>query len=145
MIKKSLRKELINGKIKRITELLEVIEEHLPKEFEDFKSSRLIRDAVYKEVEGAIEYVLDVCNIINSDLLLGVPETEEDIIKHLEDKKVINKNISQIIGEMKGFRNILVHKYGEIDDEIAFEEIRKGIADFETIVKEFEDVLKRFD
>src|SRR3989344_9100400 len=137
MIKKSLRKELINGKIKRITELLEVIEEHLPKEFEDFKSSRLIRDAVYKEVEGAIEYVLDVCNIINSDLLLGVPETEEDIIKHLEDKKVINKNISQIIGEMKGFRNILVHKYGEIDDEIAFEEIRKGIADFETIVKEF--------
>ena len=43
---------------------------------------------------------------------------------------------------MKSFRNILVHKYGEIDDKKAFENIKEGIKDFELIVSEIEDFLK---
>jgi len=42
---------------------------------------------------------------------------------------------------MKKFRNILVHKYGEIDDKKAYDEINKGLKDFEKIIKEIEKFL----
>lgn len=47
---------------------------------------------------------------------------------------------------MKGFHNILVHRYGKIDDELAFEMLKNNLDDFyvflETIGKyiiEFEE------
>ena len=44
---------------------------------------------------------------------------------------------------MKGFRNILVHRYGEIDDDIAYEEIKNGLKDFEEFEKEIESFLEK--
>lgn len=35
---------------------------------------------------------------------------------------------------MKGFRNILVHRYGEIYNELAFEAIKNGLSAFETFL-----------
>ena len=37
---------------------------------------------------------------------------------------------------MKGFRNILVHKYGVVDDELVFEMLSEKLGDFELIIKE---------
>ena len=44
---------------------------------------------------------------------------------------------------MKRFRNILVHKYGEIDDKQAFESIHEGLRDFELFINEIEKFLKK--
>lgn len=140
--KRAVRKEIIFSKIKRITDTLEIIEENFPDNFEDFKNSRMVRDAVYKEMEFCIENILDICNIINSDLNLGTPETEESIIKNLKINKVFNEKIITIIEEMKKFRNILVHKYGEIDDRLAYDTVKEGLKDFELIIKEIEKFLK---
>ena len=45
---------------------------------------------------------------------------------------------------MKRFRNILVHKYGKINDSIAFETISDGLKDFEMIINEIEKVIKKY-
>lgn len=143
MKKKVLREEIIKSKLAKISDTLDVIEENLPKDFDEFENSRLIRDAVYKEIEFSIETILDICNIINKDLSLGIPETEETIINNLEKKKIFSKSVINLIIEMKKFRNILIHKYGEIDDELAFETIRDGLKDIEFIIKEVEIFLKK--
>ena len=36
---------------------------------------------------------------------------------------------------MKGFRNILVHRYGKIDDKLAFEVLKENIGDFYDFIK----------
>ena len=46
--------------------------------------------------------------------------------------------------QMKGFRNILVHRYGEINDKQAFEIIKDGLEDFRQFIKEFEEVLTKY-
>ena len=40
------------------------------------------------------------------------------------------------IKELKGFRNFLVHRYGTIDDEVAFKDIRNGLPDFKLFKEE---------
>lgn len=144
MIKrKELRKQLIDSKIDKIVDSADFVGENLPKEFEDFKNSRILKNALYKEIEFAIENIIDICNIVNADLRLGVPEVEDDIFDNLEEKKIFDKKIVDLIREMKGFRNILVHKYGEINDEQAFENIKEGLKDFELFINEVEKLLKK--
>lgn len=144
MIKKrKLREQIVKSKIERLIDSVSFVEENLPKEFEDFKDSRILKNALYKEIEFAIENIIDICNIINSDLRLGVPEVEDDIFDHIENKKIFDKKIIDLIREMKRFRNVLIHKYGEVDDKKAFENIKEGIKDFELIVKEVEEFLEK--
>ena len=142
MIKKrDLRKKIIQDKIGMIIDSLEYIEQNFPEKFSDF-TSRTIKNSVYKEIEFAIQNCIDICSIINSDLRLGTPESEDSIFYHLESNKILSKKSIEKISEMKKFRNILVHRYGEIKDEIAFGSIKEGLPDFELIINEFEKFLK---
>jgi len=142
MIKrKELRKKIIHDKISIIMDSLEFIEKELPTSFNDF-NSRMIRNSIYKETEFMIQNIINICAIINSDLRLGSPETEDSIFEHLEKNKILTKNTINLLQEMKGFRNILVHKYGEINNEKAFESIKEGLKDFELIINEIEKFLK---
>ena len=136
-----LRKDIIKHKIKQIEEILILIEENLPKNSEDFLHFGLAKDGIYKKIEFAIENMIDVCSIINSDLALGIPRDEDSIIDNLSKNKVISHSLAEKIREMKGFRNILVHRYGEINDEKAFEDIKKGLDDFVLFIKKIEKFL----
>ena len=142
MFKRELKRNVIKTKIEKIKDSLIFIEDTLPGNPNKLKESKLIRNAVYKEVEFAIEQVLDICSLINAGLRLGVPDTEDDILKNLEIKKIFNKSAIGLIKEMKKFRNILVHKYGDIDDKKAYEDIKSGLRDFELIISEFEKFLE---
>ena len=51
--------------------------------------------------------------------------------------------MGQIVKELKGFRNFLVYRYGKIQDEIAFEDIKKGLLDFKYFNDEILQFLKR--
>jgi len=133
-------KERIEEKIVKSRDALEEVEDNLPETFEEFKKLGLIKDGIYKKIEFAIQNIIDICAILVKELKLGVPESEEEILLKLEnilEKETINK-----IVELKGFRNILVHRYGYIDDEIAFEDIKEGLEDFEKIFEKIEKVIE---
>jgi uncharacterized protein YutE (UPF0331/DUF86 family) len=137
-----MREEIIRIKLKEIKDSLTKIKNNLPKTLEEFLDLGLIKDGIYKRVEFMIENVLDICKIINTDLNLGLPKKDVDIIENLMKHKIISKKMGEKIKEMKSFRNILVHVYGEIEDEIAYEEIKNGLKDFEDFEKEIESFLK---
>ncbi|HIE41548.1 MAG TPA: DUF86 domain-containing protein [Candidatus Aenigmarchaeota archaeon] len=133
-------KERIEEKIAKSMEAIEEVEENLPENFDEFRKLGLIKDGIYKKIEFVIQNIIDICAILVKELKLGVPENEEEILFKLEDifnKKTINKII-----ELKGFRNILVHRYGQIDDKIAFEDIIEGLEDFENIFEKIETVIR---
>jgi uncharacterized protein YutE (UPF0331/DUF86 family) len=137
-----MREEIIRIKLKDMKDSLAKIKAHLPPTLEEFLDLGLIKDGIYKKVEFMIENVLDICKIINTDLNLGLPKKDTDIIENLVKHKIISKEMGEKIKGMKSFRNILVHRYGEIDDEIAYEEIKNGLKDFEDFEKEIEKLLE---
>lgn len=82
--------------------------------------------------------MLDVYAVMNSDLGLGVPSSEENIVDNLVKNGIITARMGQKIKRMRGFRNILVHRYGGVDDS-AFETITEGLGDF----RHFEKMVKK--
>ncbi|MBS3075251.1 DUF86 domain-containing protein [Candidatus Pacearchaeota archaeon] len=135
--------ERIESKIRNIIDSVNMVGDKIPSDFEDFLSLGLVKEGIYKRIEFAIECIIDICNIINSDLELGMPESEDQILDNLEKNKIFDRKTISLIQEMKKFRNILIHKYGEINDEQAFENIKDGLKDFETVINEIEKFLKK--
>ena len=130
-----MRKEIIRTKIKEIEESLDLVKEHLPTDFEEFLNLGLVKDGIYKKIEFSIENVFDICAIINTDLKLGIPSSDEDIVDNLVKNGILKKEMGKKLRLMKGFRNILVHRYGKIDDKLAFEVLKENIGDFYDFIK----------
>jgi len=140
-----LRKDIIKTKMKEMEESLRLIEGNMPETFEKFAVLGLVKDGIYKRVEFCIQNVLDICAIINSDLELGIPSSEEEIAENLVKNGILSTDLGERVKRMKGFRNILVHRYGRIDDEVAFETIKEGINDFRTFMENIEQLLHKND
>ncbi len=83
MKRSRLREDIIRIKITEIRECVDLVRENLPDTLEDFLQLGLIKDGIYKRMEFAIEDVFDICAILNTDLSLGIPEGDDDILDHL--------------------------------------------------------------
>lgn len=137
-----IRTDVVKVKLKEIDESLTLVKENLPSAFDEFTDLGLMKDGIYKRIEFCIESVLDACAILNADLELGIPKSEEDIVENLVKAKILSEEMGRTIKRMKGFRNFLVHRYGAIDDEIAYKNIQTGFKDFDTFKQEINTFLK---
>ena len=54
----------------------------------------------------------------------------------------MSEEIKEKIRLMKGFRNIVVHRYGKIDDELGFEILKENLQDFYDFIEEIAAVLE---
>ena len=138
-----MRVNIIKTKLKIVEENILLVKENLPEKIEDFINLGLIKDGIYKRIEASIQEILSICSIINTDLKLGVPPNRDEILKTLIDNNIISEKMGQVVKELKGFRNFLVYRYGKIQDEIAFENIKKGLLDFKFFNDEILQFLKR--
>lgn len=135
--------ERILSKFDELEGYIEELEKIKPLEFDDYKRSIEKKRACERLLQISVEIVIDICNILVSKLRLGLPSNEEDIFIKLEKKNFISKNMKNKLVEMKGLRNILVHRYGEIDDEKIFEVLSDNLNDFEKFKEEILKILEK--
>jgi len=130
------RVTLIQTKIADIQDNLHIVKQHLPQTVDQFRALGIIKDGIYKKIEFCIEIIYDICAVVNTDLQLGIPEGDESIIDHLHKQHILSLDLSETLKDMKGFRNILVHRYGRIDDDIAFTILSSHMNDFYRFIDE---------
>jgi uncharacterized protein YutE (UPF0331/DUF86 family) len=141
-VTEKLRDTAIRIKLREMTESVDMVKEHLPDSPDLFRQLGIVKDGIYKRIEYAVESVFDVCAILNADLHLGVPGTDENILDNLVQHEVLAPEMRQNLKAMKGFRNIVVHRYGAIDDTLAFSILKKHIDDFSLFRQEIERFLQ---
>ncbi|MBU0760774.1 MAG: DUF86 domain-containing protein [Nanoarchaeota archaeon] len=134
----------IYSKIDELNNYLDELEKIKPADFKEYKDSIEKKRACERLLQISIETVIDVGNVLVSNLKLGIPSDEDELFDKLKHKKIISGKMEKILKDMKGFRNILVHKYGEVDDELAFENLDK-LGDFEDFVGEVMSFVKKGD
>lgn len=139
-----MRKEIILSKINEIEESVPLIADNMPEEFEEFEKLGLLKDGIYKRIQYMIENILDIFAIINSDMKLSSPGEEDDIINNLVKKEVLTQSMGNKIKELKGFRNIIVHRYGKIDDKLSFELINENLGDFDKIIEAIKKLIDSY-
>ncbi|MGC9434977.1 MAG: type VII toxin-antitoxin system HepT family RNase toxin [Methanomicrobiales archaeon] len=136
------REVVIRTKLQEMEESIALVREHLPDSVDAFRDLGIVRDGIYKRIEYAVENVFDICAILNADLHLGVPGADEEILDHIVQHGVISPAMQQKLKTMKGFRNIVVHRYGAINNALAFSILQEHLDDFALFRQEIERFLR---
>lgn len=136
-----LDKNRILSKLDELNLYLVELEEVMPKNYEGYVNSIEKKRSCERLLHISVECVIDVCSLMVKGLRLGLPSGEEDLFERLERKKIISGRMKEKLKLMRGFRNVLVHRYGEVDDELVFENL-KSIEDFKDFSKEITSFLK---
>ncbi len=95
-------------------------------------------------VQISVESVIDLCHLFVSGLRLGLPGDEDDLFQKLEQAGVLSPEMVLIVKRMKGCRNILVHEYGGVDDELIFDVVRSRRGDFTCFASEIRAAVGRY-
>jgi uncharacterized protein YutE (UPF0331/DUF86 family) len=129
----------IYAKIDEIEQYLGEIEEIMPLSAEEYAGSLEKRRALERLLQITIEAVMDTSAILVKDLKLGLPSGEDDFLGKLQGN-ILDQEMVDRIRKMKGFRNVLVHGYAQIDDEKVFRILSQDLQDireFKVAVIEF--------
>lgn len=86
-------------------------------------------DMIVLNLQRACEAVLDLAIYIVSTRKLGLPQNKREAFALLEENKIINSDMSKNMQGMVGFRNIAVHDYKEIDEDILRDVIENHLTD----------------
>ncbi len=137
-----LDRDRILGRIDQLQGYLRELGEILPEDFTTYHKVEK-RRACERLLQVSIEAVIDVCHLLVTGLRLGIPAEEDDLFEKLEAAGVLSPPMTEVLKEMRGFRNILVHEYARIDDKIVYKIARTRLGDFNTFKQEILDYLKK--
>ncbi len=73
---------------------------------------------------------MSICQLFVAGLRLGLPSEENDIFEKLIRARVVSPELATTLHRMKGFRNVLVHEYGDVDDDLVFLFLTTRTGDF---------------
>jgi len=138
----SLEREIIEGKfdvIDRNLRFLEKIKTLTPDQF--VESYRDIQAAKYSLLE-IMEACVDIANYIISVKGFRRAEEYSEMFKVLKEEGIITKELATKLEDMARFRNLLVHRYGEVDNKRVLEIITHNLKDIEEFEREIEKFIK---
>jgi len=84
----------------------------------------------------AVEAMANICNHILTRVTGQVPKGYPDCFEKLSEAKIITKKLASL-------RNILIHKYREIDDRKVFKSAKENIGDFEEFLRQINKFIEK--
>lgn len=123
----SLDKQVIKRLLARLLDLLTRLE-RMEFSLSELQESKDIQDLVSFRLQEAVEVSLDIAMHIVANLRLGSPETGRDVFTDLAAGKVISLDLAKKMAAGVGFRNLVVHRYDELDMKRLFYDYRDDIS-----------------
>ncbi len=131
----------IKEKLDELVLLHEELLEDLPEE-DVFYKERLTRRGVEKTIELIADTILDVVLQIISEEGYSRPADSRSAVAVLQEKRILTASLSNQVKDLVSFRNLLVHRYGKVDQKEEYENINHNHTDVLRFVKEIETYLK---
>jgi len=129
--------KLLDGYLQDLLELQ-------PVNFSTYQDEKLIHRTVERTIHLAIEASLDIGQRLIAQAGWRTPVDNRDTFTVLHENEIVSTELLPHLMNMAGFRNIIVHDYTRIDDEIVFGVLKRHLDKFqdyaEAIIKYIADV-----
>jgi uncharacterized protein YutE (UPF0331/DUF86 family) len=108
---------------------------------EKFLTGPIYTDASLRELQVAIEAMIDICNHVVAREGWGLPKSYREGFEILTKQGVLEKEMLDTYLKMVKFRNRIVHIYDDIDSEEVYQIIQNNLGDLERFVV---SILKKY-
>lgn len=124
------KRETINRCIKRINEVYD-------NNFENLKDYTK-QDSIILNIQRLCEAAIDISMHVIAEFELGVPQSSREAFTILNNKGIIDEDLSDKLKAMVGFRNLAVHDYQKLNLKIVKSIIEKHLKD----IKKYAEIIK---
>ena len=87
------------------------------------------QDVVSFNLHLAVENCIDIAAHIISENGWGVPGSASEMFYLLEDREILDPELTERMIKAVGLRNLIVHEYGKIDLNLLFATVRNNLND----------------
>lgn len=127
--------ELLSRKISNLSHYIAELQRAEDINWEKYSTDPRSKAFVERYLHLSIEEIFDIANHIVSFCRWREPGGYRDLLLVLSEQGVIPKEHLITFQNMASFRNMLVHHYEKIDDEVVFGLFKKRLADFELFIE----------
>lgn len=122
----------------RVVRLLRSLDERVARlresaEAADERHSAQWLDAVKYQLITAVECTVDVAHHFTSSEGWGSADSNAAALRLMGDHGVIDDELARSLARAVGFRNVLVHRYVDVDDAVVVDALTR-LADFDRFV-----------
>lgn len=132
----------LKDKVEQLSKYYDELIEDMPLN-DEFLNNRIVRRGIEKTIELIVETIIDIANIIISSKNLEKPIDSRNSIQILFKQKIISEKLSLKICDLISFRNLLVHRYGKINEKQEFDHIIDNYDDIKDFINEIILFLKK--
>nr|MBF0222728.1 DUF86 domain-containing protein [Desulfobulbaceae bacterium] len=111
--------------------------------FDQFVKNKQLKRFIERTLHISIEAIIDIAQHIISDERFREPESYKDTFSILHENNIVSDELLVKLQNMAAFRNLLVHYYEKIDDEIIFGILKKNLGDFEAFSNQISVFIQR--
>ena len=133
-------KDLVNSKLKQLEDLI-FRASAMNFSFDELSSEVDIQDVLLFRMQQAVETAIDIANHMVSGLALPHQDKARDVFSLLAKHAVISTDLANKMGSACGFRNLIVHMYGEIDFLSVFRDYKNDLQDLRDFAREINKYL----
>ncbi|NPE27044.1 DUF86 domain-containing protein [Methanococcoides sp. SA1] len=114
-------------KVVEIEKYLDELCRIFPQTFKEYMDNFEKRAACERYFEKIIEASIDLVFVIIKENKFRSPDSDRDALKVLVENDVVSESLAESLGNAKSMRNIIIHEYGQIDDELVFNSLKKEL------------------
>jgi uncharacterized protein YutE (UPF0331/DUF86 family) len=93
------------------------------------------QESILFNIQTAVQNCIDIAAHIISEESFGVPGSTTEMLYILEKNGYLDNDLTQKMVKAVGFRNLIVHEYGKIELEQAYEIAQNDINDLNEYLK----------
>ncbi len=127
------RKDQYRRKLEFIVDKISVLPENL-------EENEFYSDALFYRLQVSIDAAMDVVAMLCKDLGISVKDDYSNI-DELERLNIFTSDIFKELRQWNGLRNVLVHRYNKVEEELVIREKDNVVKTLKEFVKVTEEVL----
>lgn len=131
---------LICNKVKRLMEYYNELKSFSNLSLDEYKSNIIVKRAIERQIQLVVECTTDINNMILKRIAEAPPKDYFNSFIDLAEHNVLSMDYALEIAPSTGLRNIIVHQYEQINDEIVYASIDKIFKYY----KQYIDIISKY-
>jgi len=111
-------------------------------EYSSFLADKKLRKAIEWSIVSAVELCINIGRHVISEKGFRVPENNREVFQILFENGLIDETTLENMKKAVGYRNMAIHRYGDIDSNTTFVIMKKNHTDIEGYI---EQILKQIE
>lgn len=128
--------EVFVTKLEHVDEFVSDLEEMRGMSRQEYLDDLVVQRAVERTLMNLVQATIDLASHVRRSEGLGLAETSKEEIDCLHDAGIVSEATSEKLQEAVGFRNVLAHRYGEIDHDVVYDVLHEDLQWFERFQRE---------